>query len=160
MTTTITAPAGLPYIVLERDFAAPRHLVYRAHTEEDLLVRWLGPAEMTMKVEHFDCRTGGSYRYIHSHDGGDHVFFGAIHEVTPDEGVVQTFGYEGVPGTASLERLTLSDTADGGTRLRVHSTFESVEARDGMVASGMERGVQDSHDRLTALLPELFGEEG
>ena len=159
MTTTskheaeITADPKVPLIRITREFDAPPAKVFRAHTDPDLVVQWLGPRRLTMKIDHYDCRTGGSFRYIHSGDDGvEHGFHGSFHEVRPSELIVQTFTYEGQPDGVSLEKLVLEDLGDGRTRLVATSLCDSFEARDAWLASGMEEGVNDGYARLDELL--------
>ena len=152
----LIAEPGMPQIVSTREFAAPRDLLFRAHTEPDLLMQWLGPRRLTMIVERFEVRDGGTWRYIHRDaDGTEYGFHGVFHGTpSPDAGIVQTFEYEGAPGHVSLQTLTLEEY-DGGTRLRTNSVFQSVADRDAMVQSGMEEGVSDSMERLDELLARL-----
>jgi uncharacterized protein YndB with AHSA1/START domain len=152
----LIAEPGMPQIVSTREFAAPRDLLFRAHTEPDLLVQWLGPRRLTMIVERFEVRDGGTWRYIHRDaDGTEYGFHGVFHGMpSPDAGIVQTFEYEGAPGHVSLQTLTLEEY-DSGTRLRTNSVFQSVADRDAMVQSGMEEGIIDSMERLDELLARL-----
>jgi uncharacterized protein YndB with AHSA1/START domain len=152
--TQINADPKVPAIVITREFDAPRDKVFRAHTDPELLVQWLGPRDITMKIDHYDCRTGGSYRFIHSRDGEDYGFHGCFHEVRPSEVIVQTFTFEGVPDSVALERLVLEDLGDGRTRLTATSLTESFEGRDAMLASGMEGGVRQGYERLDELLAD------
>jgi uncharacterized protein YndB with AHSA1/START domain len=150
--TTITAQPGTPFIDISREFEATPAQVFRAATDPDLLVvQWLGPRDLEMEVVEYDVRPGGSYRYIHRRAGEEYAFRGVFHTVTKDECVVQTFEFEGAPGQVSLETATYEDLG-GRTRLRTRSVFPSVEARDAMLASGMEHGVNDSYDKLAALV--------
>jgi uncharacterized protein YndB with AHSA1/START domain len=141
--------------VITREFQAGRDLLFRAYTDPELLVQWLGPRELTMTIDHFEPRDGGTYRYIHTDaEGNEYAFHGVFHGTPSLEGIVQTFEYEGVPGKVSLESLTFEEH-EGGTLITTVSSFQSVEDRDAMVASGMERGVHDSHERLEELLASL-----
>ena len=150
--TQIVADPKVPAIVITREFDAPREKVFRAHTEADLVVQWLGPRSLEMKIDHYDCRTGGSYRYIHSQDGEEYAFHGSFHEVRPSEVIVQTFTYEGMPDEVALERLVLEDIGGGRTRLIATSLTTSFEGRDAMIASGMEVGIREGYERLDDLL--------
>ncbi len=150
--TQIVADPGLPTVEIVREFDAPPEAVFRAHTDPELVVQWLGPRRLTMRIDHYDARTGGSYRYTHHDDDGEYGFFGAFHEVRPSERIVQTFTYEGFPDGVSLDTLTLEDLGDGRTRLRALSVVDSMEARDAMIASGMETGVREGYERLDELL--------
>ena len=153
--TQITAEPGVPQIIITREFDAPRDLVFRAYTDPELLVRWLGPYELTTTYDRYELRHGGEWRYVsRDADGNEHGFHGVFHGTPSPDGTVQTFEYEGTPGHVALETLTLEER-DGRTLVRSVSSFQSVEDRDQMVASGMERGVRASDERLDALLAEL-----
>lgn len=150
--TRIVADPALPTIVVTREFAAPPERVFRAHTEPDLLVQWLGPRELVMRIDRYQGRTGGSYRYVHrADDGTEYGFHGVFHEVRPHDRIVQTFAYDGRPDSVSLETTAFEDLG-GRTRVVVTSLMESLEARDAMIAGGMEHGVRDGHERLDELL--------
>jgi uncharacterized protein YndB with AHSA1/START domain len=151
--TRIDADPRVPLVRITRTFAAPAEKVFRAHTDPDLVRRWLGPRRHEMRIDHHDCRTGGSYRYVHvSEDGQEYGFRGCFHEVRPSALIVQTFTFEGMPDGVALERLAL-DALDGGrTLLTATSLVESFEARDAFLASGMETGVRESYQRLDELL--------
>jgi len=148
----VTAEPGVPQILTEREFDAPRDLLYRAFTEPDLLTQWLGPRQYTMKVDRYDLRDGGTYRYLHvSDDGGEHGFHGVFHGEPSLDGIVQTFEYEGVPGHVSMDTVTFEER-DGKTVIRTNSVFQSIEDRDGMYQSGMAEGMNEGYDRLEELL--------
>lgn len=151
-TTRIDADPTVPLVRVVREFDAPVRKVFRAHADSELLVRWLGPRGLTMEVQHYDCRTGGAYRYVHSRGGVDHGFHGSFHEVRPDELIVQTFTYDGVPDAVALDRLVLEDLGDGRTRLTTTSLVDSFAGRDAFLASGMETGVREGYERLDELL--------
>src|SRR5690242_6188594 len=95
--TQISLDPDVPLVRIVREFDAPPEKVFRAHTEPDLVQQWLGPRGLEMRIDTFDCRTGGAYRYIHSRDGEDYCFHGSFHEVRPSELIVQTFTFEGMP---------------------------------------------------------------
>ena len=154
--TRIDARPGLPFIDMTREFAAPRELVYRAHTDPDLLAQWIGPRRLTTDVVRFDVHDGGTWRFVQRDaDGSEYVFHGVFHGDPSPEGIVQTFEFEGAPGHVSLDALK-SDELDGRTTLRVHSVFQSVEARDAMVSAGMETGVQEGYERLDELVERVL----
>ena len=153
--TIITAEPGQPRLDIEREFDAPVDLVYRAHTDSELLVQWLGPRRLAMTIDQFDPRAGGRWRYVHRDDEGNEFgFHGVFHNTPTPEQIVQTFEFEGVPGHVSLETATFDDLG-GRTRVRSYSIYQSVEDRDAAIASGMESGIRESMDRLTELLPTL-----
>jgi uncharacterized protein YndB with AHSA1/START domain len=150
--TEIVADPNVPLVRITREFDAPPEKVFRAHTDPALVVQWLGPRYLEMRIDHFDCRTGGSYRYVHSADGNEYGFHGCFHEVRPAELIVQTFTFEGEPDGVALERLVLEDLGNGRTRLTATSLVDSFEGRDAFVASGMESGVREGYERLDELL--------
>jgi len=153
--TVITAEPGSSLITITRDFDAPRELVFRAHVDPDLLVRWLGPRELKMAVDHYDARNGGTYRYVHRDaQGGEYWFRGVFHGDPSPEALVQTFEFEGEPGHVSLNVLTFAEH-NGQTRLHTVASFPSVADRDAILESGMSRGVRDSDERLGELLARL-----
>jgi len=150
--TEIVSDPHVPLVRITREFDAPPEKVFRAHTDPDLVRQWLGPRRHEMKIEHFDCRTGGSYRYLHVSDGNEYGFHGSFHEVRPAELIVQTFTFEGFPDGVALERMVFEDLGGGRTRLVATSLVDSFEERDAFVASGMEDGVREGYERLDELL--------
>jgi uncharacterized protein YndB with AHSA1/START domain len=152
--TQIVVDPDLPTIEIIREFEAPPERVFRAYTEPDLVARWLGPRRLEMRIDEYDARTGGSYRYVHrDSDGTEYAFRGVFHEVRPVDRMVQTFTFEDYPDGVALETATFEDLG-GRTRVTTRSLLESFEARDGMVASGMEVGVREGYERLDELLAE------
>jgi uncharacterized protein YndB with AHSA1/START domain len=150
--TEIVSDPDVPLVRITREFDAPPAKVFRAHVDPDLVAQWLGPRGYEMHIDHYDCRTGGSYRYLHRADGEEYAFRGSFHEVRPDTVIVQTFTFEGMPDGVALERLELTDLGHGRTRLVATSLVDSFEARDAFVASGMEQGVREGYERLDAVL--------
>jgi len=149
--TTITAEPGKQEIFITREFDAPRELVFRAHTDPELYVQWLGPREVTMTLETFEPRDGGSYRYIHKDaDGNEYAFHGVNHEVLSPERIISTFEFEGLPekGHVILETIKFEALPGNRTRLTGQSVFQSVAARDGMLRSGMDKGVNEGYERM------------
>jgi uncharacterized protein YndB with AHSA1/START domain len=156
--TKITAEPGKQEIIITREFDAPRELVFKAFTDPTLFIRWLGPRDLTMELEKFEPKSGGSWRYIHTDPGGNkYAFHGVNHEVTAPERIIGTFEFEGLPekGHVALETARFEALPGGRTKLTTQSVFQSVADRDGMLQAGMERGVNDSHDRLD----EIFAKE-
>jgi uncharacterized protein YndB with AHSA1/START domain len=150
--TRIEVDPEVPLVRLTREFDAPPEKVFRAHTDPELLARWMGPRSLTMTIDHYDCRTGGSYRYVHSRDGEEFGFHGSFHDVRPNELIVQTFTFEGFPDQVALEKLVLEDLGDGRTRLTSTSLCDSFADRDAMISSGMEVGVREGYERLDEVL--------
>ena len=153
--TQIVADPDVPLVRITREFDASPARVFRAHTDPELISRWLGPRGVEMRIDHFDCRTGGSYRYVHTHDGEEYGFHGCFHEVRQDELIVQTFTFEGEPDGVALETLRFEDLGDGRTRLHAQSLVDSFAGRDAFVASGMETGVVEGYERLDEVLATL-----
>jgi uncharacterized protein YndB with AHSA1/START domain len=153
---TITAPEGVPFIEIERDVDAPVEAVYRAHCEPELVRQWLGPHGYDMLIERWDLRTGGGYRYVHVNSNGqEFTFNGVFHVARPNELVIQTFEFGGFPDVVSIETLGFEDLGDRRTRLTIHSTYPSQEARDGMIAGGMAKGLTEAYERLDTVLADL-----
>lgn len=150
--TQIVVDSEVPLVRITRDFDAPPEKVFRAHTDPELVARWLGPRSLEMRIDHYDCRTGGSYRYRHVRGTDEFGFHGSFHEVRPNELIVQTFTYEGEPDGVALERVSFSDLGDGKTRLTATSLVDSFAARDAFIASGMEVGVREGYERLDEIL--------
>ncbi|MGY1742092.1 MULTISPECIES: SRPBCC family protein [unclassified Blastococcus] len=150
--TQIVADPDVPMVRITREFDAPPAKVFRAHTDPELVRLWNGPRGLEMRVDHWDCRTGGSYRYVHTQGGEEYGFHGCFHEVRPDELIVQTFTYEGVPDGVALEKLVLEELPGGRCRLTATSLVDSFEGRDAFVASGMEIGVREGYERLDEVL--------
>ena len=150
--TEIHVDQDVPLVRITREFAAPAAQVFRAHTDPELFSQWCGPRDLQMTIEHFDCRTGGSYRYLHARGDEQYRFHGSFHEVRADELVVQTFAFEGMPDGVALERLVFEDLPDGRSRLTGTSLVDSFADRDAFVASGMESGVVEGYEKLDQLL--------
>jgi uncharacterized protein YndB with AHSA1/START domain len=152
--TEITADPDVPLVRITREFDAPPEKVFRAHTDAELVAQWLAPRGYEVRIDHYDCRTGGSYRYLHVSDDNEHGFRGSFHEVRPSELIVQTFTYESVPDGVALERLVFEDAGHGRTRLIATSLVDSFEGRDAFLVSGMEDGIREVYERLDELLAD------
>jgi uncharacterized protein YndB with AHSA1/START domain len=156
--TKITAEPGKQEIIIEREFDAPRELVFKTFTDPELYSQWLGPRELTMVLETFEPVNGGSWRYIQKDpEGNEYAFHGVNHEVLSPERIIGTFEFEGLPekGHVVLETARFEELSGNRTKLTSQSVFQSVEDRDGMLQSGMEEGVNDSYDRLDRLLEKM-----
>jgi uncharacterized protein YndB with AHSA1/START domain len=157
--TQITVQPGMHAVQVTREFNGPRALLFRAFTEPDLLVQWLGPRKYTMEIDRYEVRDGGTWRYVHRDDEGNAFgFHGVFHGAPSPERMVQTFEFEGYPGHVSLDTATFEEK-EGKTVLRMSSVFQSVEDRDGMIASGMEEGMNEGFDRLDELLAKLVAND-
>ncbi len=150
--TTVTAEPGKQEVFITREFEAPRELVYKAHIDPQIYVQWLGPRGYEMILDTFEPVSGGKYRYIHKDkDGNEYGFHGTFHEMSIDN-MVQTFEFEGYPGHVSLDTMTLEELPGNRTKATIHSVFQSVSDRDGMIQNGMERGVTEGYERLDEIL--------
>lgn len=153
---TLTTPSER-VIHVERVFDAPRERVFAAYTDPRLIPEWWGPHGTTTVVEEMDVRAGGKWRFVGQDSaGGEAAFRGVYREVTAPERIVQTFEWEGMPGYVSVDTATFEDLGDR-TRVVTTSVFHTPEERDGMLESGMERGMNETFDRLDALLAEQVG---
>jgi uncharacterized protein YndB with AHSA1/START domain len=155
--TIVTVEPGKQELFITREFDAPRHLVYRTHTQADLYAQWLGPHGYEMVLETFEPKSGGRYRYIHKDtDGNEYGFHGVFHEIS-EELMIQTFEFEGLPekGHVTLDTMRLETLPGDRTRITIQSVFQSIADRDGMVQAGMETGVNQGYERLDDLLDSL-----
>lgn len=151
---TVTTPTDRE-IRIERTFAAPRDRVWRAFTDPTLVAQWWGRGNKLV-IEKHEPKRGGHWRYIEHINGEIHGFEGRYREVTPQERIVRTFEWDGMPAHVIIETLTLEDLDDGGTRIVSVSLFHTSDERDGMLNSGMEGGLNESYvalDRLLASMP-------
>ena len=149
--TTIEADPKVPVIRMTRDFAATPEQLLRAHTDPEIYAQWVGPDRLRTRIEHWDARTGGSWRFVNIADGEEYAFHGCFHEVSPER-IVQTFTFDGQPEGVALETMWFDDLGNGRTRLRTQSLVDSFEGRDAWLASGMEVGVNEGYAKLDRLL--------
>jgi uncharacterized protein YndB with AHSA1/START domain len=155
MTTITTGAISETEYVMSREFKAPRELVYRAHTDPELIPNWWGQRATTTVVDQFDLRVGGGWRYIQKQDDGvEYAFRGEFLEIVPDEKLVMTFEFEPMPGHVVTDTHVFEDV-DGGTRLTTTSAFATPEDLQGMLQSGMEGGANESWDQLAELVEQL-----
>lgn len=149
--TSGTARVSLPaedQILIERDFAAPASLLWRAITEPDLVRRWWHANRGDITVCEIDLRVGGAWRYaMRPFKGDEFAFYGEFLEIVPNQKIIQTEIFEPFPDAAATNTMTLSEH-DGGTRLRTLVQHQTAEARDMHINSGMEPGMQDAFDLL------------
>lgn len=147
----IEADRNVPLVRITRDFEATPAQLIRAHTDAALFARWVGPDGMDNRIDYWDARTGGSWRYVSHRDGEQYAFHGSFHEIGTDR-LIQTFTYEGAPDSVALETLRFEDLGDGRTRLHAQSLVDSFEGRDAFLASGMETGIEQGYAKLDAAL--------
>jgi uncharacterized protein YndB with AHSA1/START domain len=149
-TATVTLPTD-EQILITREFDAPKHLVFKAWTTPELVKRWWHANRGEVTSAEIDLRVGGTWRYVSVTDDGFEVaFHGEYREIVPNERIVSTEAFEGVPDpdeNATLNTLTLAE-ADGRTTLTVLVQAPSKEIRDAIIESGMEAGMQDALDLL------------
>jgi uncharacterized protein YndB with AHSA1/START domain len=151
---TVTTPSDRE-IKIVREWDAPRDVVFKTMLDPGLIPEWWGPDGVTTEVDAMDVRNGGSWRFVcHSSDGSETAFRGTYREITPSERIVQTFEWEGMPGHISVETAEFEDLGDR-TRMTTTTLFHTTEERDGMLQSGMEGGMNETHARLDALLARI-----
>jgi uncharacterized protein YndB with AHSA1/START domain len=161
MTHSGKAEVTLPtddQIKVVREFDAPANLVYRAVTEPELVKRWWGARRGAMTVAEIDLRVGGKWRYVMDASNGQEVgFHGEFRDIVPNERIVQTEAYEGIPDpdeSANVNTMTLVE-ADGRTTMELLIQCVGKESRDMQIASGMEEGMQESYDDLEDVAKSL-----
>jgi uncharacterized protein YndB with AHSA1/START domain len=156
-TATVTLPTD-EQILITREFDAPKHLVYEAWTTPELVKRWWTAKRGEATIAEIDLRVGGAWRYVMVTDGGVEVgFHGEYREIVPNERIVSTEVYEGIPDAeaqAALNTVTFAE-ADGRTTLTVLVQHTSKEHRDAHIESGMEAGLQDAMDLLEQVAVSL-----
>ena len=156
--TRVKVEPGKQELFITREFDAPRELVFKAFTDPELLVKWMGPRQLSTKIDRFESGSGGSWRFVQADNNGNEFgFHGVCHEETAPERTIRTFEFEGLPekGHVALETARFEVLPAGRTRVTIQSVFQSVSDRDGMVQSGMEEGVNESHERLDELLEDM-----
>ncbi|MBV9820875.1 MAG: SRPBCC family protein [Actinobacteria bacterium] len=157
-TSSGTAVVTLPsdnQILIVREFAAPRHLVFRAWTTPELIRRWWHANRGEVTVAEVDLRVGGRWRFVQvTPDGFEVAFSGEYREIVPDERLVSTEVYEAVPDHPALNTLILTER-DGRTTLTILAEHDSRESRDAVLASGMEPGMQDALSLLEQVTASL-----
>jgi uncharacterized protein YndB with AHSA1/START domain len=159
MTSSGTAVVTLPadtQILIAREFNAPRHLVYRAWTTPELIKRWWGGDRGEVTSAEVDLRVGGTWRYVMTANGGFEVaFHGEFREVVPNERVVSTEVFEGMPDAGALSTSTFTEK-DGRTTLTILVEHASQQNRDAHINSGMEGGMQEAMDHLEQVAVSLL----
>ena len=153
MRHTLTTPTDRE-IRVERIFDAPRDRVWRAYTDPKLVAQWWGRGNKLV-IERMEVERGGHWRYVEHAPDGTHGFEGRYREVTPQERLVRTFEWDGMPGHVVVESETFEDLGDGRTRLVATSLFHTSEERDGMMSAGMEAGMNESYVALDRVLATL-----
>lgn len=148
----LIAEPGQHALQMSREFNAPRERVFKAFTDPALVSQWWGPREVTTTVDKLEPRMGGIWRFVQrGENGAEYAFRGVFHEVLPNERLVYTFEFEPLAGHILLETITFEEH-NGKTRVIDSAVFQTVEDRDGMIASGMEGGAEESWDRMEELL--------
>ena len=154
--TRIIAETGKLEIYIIREFDAPRNVVFHAHTNPEILVQWFGPEDRVMKIDKYDSRSGGSYRYFMCNQQGKTIaaFNGVMHEVTAPERIIQTSEFEGLPerGHVALGTTIFEELSGNRTKVTTHSVFQSIFDRDATLQSGMEKGLSEGYLKLDGLL--------
>ena len=160
-TTSGTARVTLPadnQILITREFAAPRANVWRAYTEPELIKRWWAGQKGTVTSVEVDLRVGGRWRYVMTANEGFEVAFrGEYREIQPEERLVNTEIFEGLPDPdehAGLVTVTLTEK-DGRTSMAMRCEYRDRADRDAVIQSGMESGMQESLDALETVAASL-----
>ena len=153
-TAVVTLPTDTQ-ILITREFDAPRHLVYKAYTTPDLIKRWWSGDRGNVTSVEVDLRVGGKWRYVMTANAGFEVaFHGEFREIVPNERIVSTEVYEGMPDGEALDTATFSDV-DGRTMLTIVMQLGNKQDRDAIINSGMEGGMQEAYDHLEQVAVSL-----
>ncbi len=156
---SIIAEPGVKEILIIREFNAERELVFKAFTNPDLYAQWIGPNGYTTKIDKFEPRNGGSYRFIQKDpEGREFAFHGVYHEVLSPERMISTMEFEGLPekGHVEFDITRFDEIPENRTRVTIQSIYQSIEDRDGMIKSGMQKGVEEGFERLEGILSNGF----
>jgi uncharacterized protein YndB with AHSA1/START domain len=149
----LIAPVDTLAMDFTREFDAPASVLFRAHADPEIVKKWLGPRGYEISVDRWDFRTGGGYRYLHTGPDGDEYWFnGVFHRVREGDLIIQTFEFEGAPDMVNIEYMWFEDLGGNRSQLRGRSICPTVEARDGLLSSGMEGGMTEGYERLDELL--------
>jgi uncharacterized protein YndB with AHSA1/START domain len=157
--TKIIAEPGKQEFFIEREFDAPRDLVFKAHTDPELYPQWLGPRGFSTKMEEFEPRPGGMWRFVQKDEkGNEYRFHGVYHEVLAPERIIGTFEFDELPekGHVSLEVSRFEELPGNRTKMVSQSIYMSAADRDGMLQNGMEEGVNEGYERLDELLEKMM----
>jgi uncharacterized protein YndB with AHSA1/START domain len=160
--TRLIVKPGTQEVIVIREFDAPRELVFKAWTTSSLYGQWIGPRDHSTHIEHMEPKPGGRWRYVQTDpSGGRHTFHGFYHEVTPPERIIDTFEYDNLleKGHVVFEAINFDVLPEKRTRVTGRIVFLSVADRDGMLGSGMEMGMVQSHERLDELLEKTMIED-
>lgn len=148
----IEADADVPAIHITRDFAATPAQLVRAHTDPELFSAWCGPDSRGVRIDYWEARDGGSWRYGAPGEGQRTEWFRGCFHTVRDDRLVQTWTWEGMPDDVALQTMTFTDLGDGRTRLHAVSLADSFTARDQALASGMETGINEGYAALDRLI--------
>jgi uncharacterized protein YndB with AHSA1/START domain len=153
-TAVVTLPAD-QQILITREFDAPKHLVYEAWTTPELVRRWWHANRGEVTVAEIDLRVGGTWRYaMVTKDGFEVAFHGEYREIVPNERIVASEVYEGMPEGEAVNTVTFAEE-NGRTTLTILVEHTSKEFRDAHIESGMEAGMQDAMDLLEKVAVSL-----
>jgi uncharacterized protein YndB with AHSA1/START domain len=155
--TNVFVEPGKMEIIINHVADAPRELVFKAFTDPEIYAKWIGPRGMETNITKFEPVNGGSWRYVQKdEDGNEFGFHGVNHEVKFPERIIGTFEFEGLPESGHVLLQTAKFTEQSGkTKISTQSVFQSLEDREGMVMTGMERGIRESYQRLDEILAEM-----
>ncbi|HTE57796.1 MAG TPA: SRPBCC family protein [Verrucomicrobiae bacterium] len=151
--TKFTIEPGQSTITIEREFDAPREKVFAAFIDPDVIGKWWGGKTYETTIETFEPHAGGSWRFVQKTSDAEYAFHGVFHDVTAPERAIQTFEFDGLPesGHVAMDSMWLTEE-NGKTKMKIVSAFQSVEDRDGMVDSGMEKGASEGYDVLAEIV--------
>jgi uncharacterized protein YndB with AHSA1/START domain len=153
-TAVVTLPSDTE-ILITREFDAPKHLVYKAYTTPEIIMRWWSGERGEMNVAEVDLRVGGKWRNVMTANGGFEVaFHGVYREIVPNERIVTTEVYEAAPDGEALDIVTFTEV-NGRTTLTILMQLATKEERDMVIGSGMEGGMQEQMDKLEKIAISL-----
>jgi uncharacterized protein YndB with AHSA1/START domain len=155
----VIAIPGIQELFIIREFEAARETVFNAHTDPELYIQWLGPSDLKTTLKTFEPRSGGKWRYVSKdNEGNEYSFHGFYHTFSAPKFIISTFEYDRFPesGHVFLEKIRFDCLSKQKTKLTYQMIFTSVEDRDFMLHSGMERDIEESYERLDELLSKKY----
>jgi len=149
--TKVNAEDGKQEILITREFDLPLELLFKAHTEPEIIEQWMGT-----KVLKLENKKHGSYQFeTTDHKGNKYGFNGTIHEFSPNQKITRTFEMENMPFGVQLEFLEFEKLTDDTSKLTIHSVYRSVAHRDQVLQLPFAQGINMAHNRLQEIVNKL-----
>jgi uncharacterized protein YndB with AHSA1/START domain len=156
--TKVIAEEGKQELFIVREFDLPVELLFKAYTDPDLLVQWMGNKHSQITVEKLENKSHGSWRFVQTDKAGNkYCFNGVIHDFHAPQRIIRTFEIENFSGSGNvqLEFLTFEELSDSTCKLTIQTIYRSNQDRDTTIKHGMEKGVNMAHNKLQEVINNL-----